>query len=611
MHRWTQLLIPTLREAPADAATISHKLLLRAGYVRQSGPGLFAWLFLGNRSMSKLAKLAGEEMSRIGQEVRLPALEPRALRKASGWWHSAGESRFAVHDHADHDFYLGTSHEEVAAQIAARELRSYKQLPQVWYHMHPAFHDEGRSKSGLLRTREFTAVSSYAFAIDAATLERTYVAHRELLSRIFERCGLRTVIAEEGIAEQEAKAFFVCTEGGEDVLVACAGCGYAATLAAAKSRLDPVVDSGPGSDDLEEVFTPQQKTIDEVAAALGVKATQVIKSYLAVALHQGADGPRQVPVLVFLRGDHQVNEGKLLAALASNGLKGAALRAMEAGEIRECFGLEPGFIGPVGLSPGNFPVNGRQRWEQPRFFVDAGLRGRRNLVAGANKPEYHLKNVTPGDAGSFKVDAGWWVDIRNVVEGDGCPACGLPLTFSPAVQIAHLRKLGTELCETMGVRVIDEHGGEVMPLMSAFGIALDRTLAACIEQSHDENGFWLPPAISPFEVVVTPTNTADAEIRAAAEEIAHSLAATGIDVLLDDRDERPGVKFKDADLVGIPYRINIGKKLAEGQVELFTRQTSSKADLPAKAVVESLRAMLAQQKLVSPTDAGQGAAALA
>ena len=593
MQRWSRLFIPTLREAPADAETISQQLLLRAGYLRQLGPGLYSFLFLGNRSMSKLVRLVRSEMDSIGQELGFPVLQPKS--EAPEWWHSAGESWFRFRDRAERDLCLGISHEEAAAKIAANELRSYRQLPQVWYHMHAAFRDEARAKAGLLQAREFTAVDSYSFDLEDAARERTYDQHRAAFTRIFEACGLRLRTADARFGGSDAEAIVVYTTAGAAEVASCAACGYAARPEAATSQLPAIDDGKPATAPPVAVSTPTQKTIDEVAASIGVKPSQIIKSYLAVATHERSDGPAQTPVIVFLRGDHQVNEAKLLRALANCGMEGAGLRPMEAEEIRECFGLEPGFIGPVGLAPEAFPVGSEKKWTRPKFFFDFGLRGRRNLVAGANKAGFHLKNVSPDDGGSFEVEGSGWIDVRDVVGGEGCPRCGRPLKFEKVVEMGHLRKLGTDLSGLSGVRVVDQRGREAAPMMGAFHIVLDRVLAACIEQNHDTNGFWLPPLIAPFEVIVTSTNTADERIKSGAEEIAQALTHEGIDVLLDDRDDRPGVKFKDADLIGVPYRINVGKKLVDGQVELFLRQNSAKSEVPVNAVVEKLCGILRTQ----------------
>jgi prolyl-tRNA synthetase len=598
MHRWSQLFIPTLREAPADAEVASHKFLVRAGYIRQLAAGLYSFLFLGNRSMVKIARIVREEMDCIGQEFHLPALHPRELWEASARWQVMGDSMFRLKDRGARDLCLGMTHEEVMTEIARRELRSYKQLPQIWYQIQSKFRDEPRPKSGLLRLREFMMKDSYSFDLDAAGLDISYQKHYDTYCRIFGRCGLKYIVVEAhsgAMGGSQSHEFMVYTDAGEDLVASCASCGYAANMEMASSKLEAVEDIEATGDVPVEVATPTQKTIEEVASYLGVESSQVIKSYLAVATYQYANGIAQTPVVVFLRGDHSVNEAKLLTALGKAGFSGADLRPMQADEIRECFGLEPGYIGPVAFFTPTFPVGGGGKWRRPQFYFDLGLKGRRNLIAGANKPGFHMKNVTPDSPSSFRVKDDWWIDLRNAVEGEGCPNCGHPLKFGKAMEIGHIFKLGYKYTESMGARVLDEHGKELTPIMGSYGIGLERILTACIEQNNDENGFWMPANIAPFQVLVTPTNTENEKIKTAAEEIAKALEAVGIDVLLDDRDERPGVKFKDADLVGIPYRINVGKKLAEGQVEVFTRSTSTKVDVAVDAVIRHIEKKLARE----------------
>jgi prolyl-tRNA synthetase len=594
MHRWSQQFIPTLREAPGDAEIASHKLLLRSGYVRQLAAGLYSFLFLGHRSMLKIAAIVRDEMSRVGQELCLPVLHPREFWEASGRWQAMGSELFRLQDRNQRDLCLATSDEEVVTELAHRELRSYKQLPQIWYQIHAKFRDEARPRSGLLRLRQFQMVDSYSFDRDLAGLDISYRKHEQAYRRVFDRCGLKYASADAagGIeGPVQSRQFLVYSDAGHQRIATCA-CGFAANINVATAGAQPIDDLAASSGAPVEVATPAQKTIEEVAEFLGVKPAQVIKSYFVVATCPAEDGATQTPVVAFLRGDHSVNEQKLLAALAKAGLKPATLRPMQADEIRECFDLEPGYIGPVGLSAEKFPVRGQRAWQRPQFLFDPALRGRRNLVAGANRPGYHLKNVTPDDANSFVVDPDAWADIREVIAGDSCCQCGGVLEIANAIELGHMFRLGTAYSDTMGLRVLDEHGKELTPVMGSYGLGLEHILVACIEQNNDENGFWLPPSIAPFYVVITPTNTADEKINAAASQIAQDLEAAGIDVLLDDRDERPGVKFKDADLVGIPYRVNIGKKLGEGMVELFTRSTNSKADVPTGDVIRLLRELL-------------------
>jgi prolyl-tRNA synthetase len=597
MHRWSQLFIPTLREAPADAEVASHKFLVRAGYIRQLAAGLYSFLFLGNRTLVRITRIVREEMDRIGQEFYLPALHPREIWEASGRWQVMGDNMFRLKDRGGRDLCLGMTEEEVMTEIARKELRSYKQLPQIWYQIQQKFRDEPRPKSGLLRVRQFTMKDSYSFDLDAAGLDVSYRKHYDAYCRIFDRCGLKYVVVEAhsgAMGGSQSHEFMVYTDAGEDFVVSCPSCGYAANVEKATSNLHPVEELTATASSPVEVATPDQRTIDEVASYLGIQPSQMIKSYFAVASYKFANGVAHTPVVVFLRGDHSVQEAKVLTALAHSGFSGADLRPMQADEIRECFGLEPGFIGPVGLFAASFPVGGGDKWRRPQFYFDLGLKGRRNLVSGANKPGFHLRNVTPNASESFFVKDDWWIDLRTVIPGEMCPQCGHALIGGKAVEIGHIFKLGYKYSDSMGARVLDENGKEVTPIMGSYGIGLERILTSCIEQSNDENGFWLPVSIAPFHVVVVPTNTTDEKINSGAIDIANRLEAAGLDVLLDDRDERPGVKFKDADLVGIPYRVNVGKKLAEGIVEVVTRSKSGRDDVAVADVVEHLKKLLSR-----------------
>src|SRR5271157_1813319 len=603
MHRWSKLFIPTLREAPADAEVASHKYLVRSGYIRQLAAGIYSFLFLGHRSMLKIADVVREEMDTIGQEFYLPALHPREIWEASGRWQAMGENMFRLKDRGGRDLCLGMTEEEVMTEIARKELRSYKQLPQIWYQIQQKFRDEPRPKSGLLRVRQFTMKDSYSFDMDASGLDVSYQKHHDVYCRIFDRCGLKYVVvhADSGaMGGSGSQEFMVYTDSGEDLVASCAECGYAANIEKATSRLEPVEELAPTGDGKPKlVHTPGKGAIADVSQFLNVSPNQDIKAVAYMATVRGsrqAEPGKQVdelkPVAVFLRGDHTVSETKLLAVLngelrkqsaAGKDLAVADLRPMAADEVQEFFSGPGGFIGPVG------PQFAMTALEDGFTAVqDAGLDGRHDMICGANQLDYHLRNVTPGRDFQATVVA----DVRNAVEGEGCPNCGHPLKIGKAVEVGHIFKLGYKYSESMGARVLDEHGKEVTPIMGSYGIGLERILTACIEQNNDENGFWMPANIAPFEVVVTPTNKADEKINAGAEEIAKALEAAGIDVLLDDRDERPGVKFKDADLIGVPYRINVGKKLGEGIVEVVTRAGSTREDLQAGAVVEQMKKLL-------------------
>jgi prolyl-tRNA synthetase len=585
MHRWSQLFIPTLREAPADAEVASHKFLVRAGYIRQLGAGIYSYLFLGNRSFNKIIAIVREEMDRIGQEFYLPALHPRELWESSGRWSVMGDNLFRLKDRKGADLALGMTHEEVMTEIARKELRSYKQLPQIWYQIQSKFRDEPRPKAGLLRVRQFMMKDSYSFDMDAAGLDGSYQKHREAYCRIFDRCGLNYLVIDAhsgAMGGTQSEEFMVYTPAGEDQVVSCANCKYAANLEKATSKLESVRDLEPEGDATPlEVHTPGQKTIEDVARFLGVSPKNKIKT-LALMIDSKDDKSGKLTsrgVVVLMRGDHQLNEAKLATALA-----GKETRPMQEEEIRQLFRSPAGFLGPLGIEW----AKGLDDLSRPLLLVDRALEGRTNLISGANKEDYHVKNVTPGK--NFQPTA--YADLRSVTAGEPCPNCGALLRMDTAVEIGHIFKLGYKYTESMGARVLDKNGKEVTLIMGSYGIGIERILTAAVEQSNDENGFWLPPQIAPFEIIVTPTNVGDEKLKTTAEDIASRLRAAGYDVLLDDRDERPGVKFKDADLVGIPFRINVGKKVTEGTVEVVQRSTRQSRDVSIGAISEYFQEIL-------------------
>jgi prolyl-tRNA synthetase len=581
MQLWSRLFIPTLREAPADAEVASHKFLVRAGYIRQLSSGIYSYLYLAQRSILKITDVVRQEMNTIGQEFFLPALHPRELWEASGRWTGMGDNMFRLKDRKGADLCLGMTHEEVMTDIARKELRSYKQLPQIWYQIQTKFRDEPRPKSGLLRVRQFTMKDSYSFDLEAAGLDVSYKKHYDVYRRIFDRCGLKYVVVEAhsgAMGGSQSQEFMVYTNAGEDLVTSCAACGYAANLEKATSKLPPIEDLAPTGDGTPElVETPGMKTIDEVAAFLGFSPNNNIKS-LAFMLRDGVSPAGEAiwrPLLVLMRGNDQMNEAKLVSAV-----EGREFRPMQEDEILQHFGTPPGYLGPVGLKLVRVvEKKGKRSYEGEAgdfiILVDEALRGRKNMVGGANREGYHLRNLTPDV--TFRYTR--YADLRSVLEGEGCPNCGQPLKLGTTVEIGHIFKLGYKYSESMGARVLDKDGKEVTPIMGSYGIGIERILTSVIEQNHDEHGFWLPPLIAPFEVIVVPTNVADAKLSSAASQIAAELEKAGVDVLLDDRDERPGVKFKDADLVGIPYRINVGKKLADGKVEVITRSTRESRDV--------------------------------
>ena len=578
MHRWSELFIPTLREAPADAEVASHKFLVRAGYIRQLAAGIYSYLFLGNRSFNKIIRIVREEMDRIGQEFYLPALHPRELWEASGRWAVMGENLFRLKDRKGGELCLGMTEEEVMTSIALKDLRSYKQLPQIWYQIAPKFRDELRPRSGLLRVRQFIMKDSYSFDMDAAGLDVSYKKHYEAYCRIFDRCGLKYLVVEAdsgAMGGKESHEFMVRTPAGEDQIVSCDGCRYAANLEKATSKLDEVTDLWPEGDGKPlEVHTPGQKTIEEVARFLGVSPKNKIKTLALMADEVDGTGKKKSrAVVVLMRGDHQLNEAKLNATAAT------ATRPMEESEIEALFNSPAGYLGPMGIE---WATDLKTHNGKAVLLVDKALEGRANLIGGANKKDYHLKNLTPGK--DFHPTA--YADLRSVAAGEACPNCGKPLRIDTAVEIGHIFKLGYRYSDSMGLRVLDQNGKEVKPIMGCYGIGIERILTAAVEQGNDQDGFWLPTSIAPFEIVVSPVNMKDEAVKNAASDIARRLGDAGFDVVLDDRDERPGVKFKDADLVGIPYRVTVGKKVTEGTVEVVFRSTRQVHDVTISAIVE-------------------------
>ena len=499
--RWSKLFIPTLRENPADAEGVAGQLLLRAGYLRQLVPGVYANLFLGERSLGKIAKIVREEMDAIGgQELRLPVLHPAA---------------------------------SVVAAIAEGELRSYRQLPQIWHHMQTKVDEQKHSRPDLLRARQFLVSESFSFDLDSAGRDVSYQKHAVAYSNVLDRCGLKYIVAET----QSGASFVGASDAGEDLVVHCAGCGCAASVENAAARATPPSIADPDGDFAPEPFhTPGRKTIADVADFTGLPETSQMKSLVLVA-----DGQ---PVLALVRGDHSLNETKFAQVMQAT-----EFRPAHAEEILEWFGAGGGSLGPVGVK--------NMRVVNMHIVADEALRGRRNMIAGANKDDYHLRHVTPGE--DFEPE---YFDLRQVVPGDACFRCGGALDFIRCIEIAHVHKAGC--C-----------GGN----NGSYSLYLERVLSAAVELHHDQDGMALPAAIAPFDVVVTPVSIADAALRSASEELYESCRKMDLDTLFDDRDERPGVKFKDADLIGIPYRITIGKKLTEGMVEVVERRSKKREDV--------------------------------
>ena len=594
--RWSQYFIPTLREDPADAEVVSHKLLLRAGVVRQLSAGIYSYLPLGQRIALRVMQILREEMNRIGgQEFFLPALHPAELWQESGRWQAIDDIMFRLKDRKGTDLCLGMTHEEVFTAIARNELRSYKQLPQVWYQIQVKFRDEPRPKSGLMRLRTFTMKDAYTFDVDWEGLDKSFNDQREAYVRIFTRCGIQFSIVEASsgaMGGTQSNEFMARTDAGEDFVASCAECGYAANLEKATSRLAKIEDEA-GPDAPEEFPTPGVRTIEDLAKIpYLVAARRQIKTLVYVATIDGESRP----VLALLRGDHALHEVKFADAIGAT-----AVRPAHPEEIRELLGASAGSLGAVcAKETSKEATTGmklrdsagsvlNRKYPRGVFIVaDEGLRGRSNMTTGANKDDHHIRGV----AIERDIEVDQWADLRTVESGEACPRCDSgKLEVFKAMEIGHIFKLGTKYSESMGARVLTAEGKEVPIIMGSYGIGVERIITAAIEQHHDADGIIWPKSLTPFDVVVTMTNIKDEKLREAGEKLYEDLRHAGLEVLLDDRDERAGVKFKDADLIGIPYRITIGKKIADEMVELFDRHAKQSEDVKLTDVVSRVQAL--------------------
>jgi prolyl-tRNA synthetase len=581
--RWSQFFIPTLREDPADAEVVSHRLLLRAGLVRQLAAGIYSYLPLAWRVMTRIQNVIREEMNAIGgQEFLLPALNPKEIWEESGRWTVMGDNMFRLKDRKGADLCLGMTHEEIFTSIARHEVRSYKQLPQVWYQIQTKFRDEPRPKSGVLRVRQFIMKDAYSFDVDQAGLDRSFEDQRQAYIKIFTRCGLKFSIVEASSGSMGGSAsneFMVKTDAGEDLIATCEACGYAANLEKATSQLTVVIDGPSALSAPEEFPTPGVRTIEDlISFPGGATAERQIKSLVYVATDERGENE---PVLALLRGDHQLHETKLADALGA-----MQVRPAHPEEIRELLGAGAGSLGGFGAKQ-MAKASGREL----RIVADRALEGRTNMTTGANKDDHHLRGVDI--ARDIPVDL--WTDLRTVQSGERCPNCEAgTLDVAKALEIGHIFKLGTKYSVSMGASVLNQDGKEVPIVMGSYGIGVERIMAAAIELHHDADGIRWPRQIAPFDAVVTVTNMKQEEMREAGERLYKELRAAGLEVLLDDRDERAGVKFKDADLIGIPFRVTVGKKIADGKVELFERETKQSEDVSLDEV-----AALVQQRALA------------
>ena len=564
--RWSQLHIPTLREDPADADAASHRLLLRAGFIRPLMAGHYSLLPLGVRVRTKIMNVIREEMNAIGaQEFLLPVMQPAQIWQKSGRLTTMGDIMFRLKDRKGADMVLGVTHEEIFATLAV-ELSSYRELPQFWYQFQLKFRDEPRAKSGLLRVREFTMKDSYSFDVDEAGLDASFEAHRGAYERIFARLGLPAIAVEASsgnMGGSDSIEFMCPADAGEDLVARCPDCGYAANLEKATSAVPPITDE-PGPAAPQQLPTPGVATIDDLVNKHGIAADRQIKTLVQVV-----DGQ---PTLVLLRGDHPLADQKLVDATGA-----VEIRPAQADEIAAALGASPGSLGAVGVT--DLPV-----------LADLALRGRSGMTTGANIDGVHLTGVDV----ARDIAVGSWADLREVTEGEPCPRCGTPLEFLRAIEVGHIFKLGRKYTTALGVTVTGPDGTAITPIMGSYGLGVDRAIAAIAEVHHDDAGLAWPLQVAPAEVTVVLVSMKDEAARAVAEDIYRELRAGGADVLIDDRDERPGVKFRDAELTGIPVRVSVGSRdLADGVVEVTRRATGEKARVPAGDAVARIRDILA------------------
>lgn len=567
---YSRYFIPTVKETPSDAEVISHQLMLRAGMIRKLAAGIYNYLPLGLRSIRKFENIVREEMNKADAiEMLMPSVQPAELWQESGRWAFYGKELLRFKDRKDGEFCMGPTHEEVITDMVRREIKSYRQMPVNFYQIQTKFRDEIRPRFGLMRGREFIMKDAYSFDVDSAAADSSYDKMYNAYMRIFERCGLnfRAVEADTGsIGGSSSHEFMVLADSGEDAIVSCNACRYAANVEKAESRAVQLNGAGELLS-IQKTATPEMKSIVDVAAFLGLATNRTIK-----ALVYCSDAEEFVMAL--LRGDHELNEIKLKNALGWNDIRMATEE-----EVQRLTGSPTGFLGPVGLK------------EKITVVADLLVQNMTNSVIGANEKDMHYCNANSGR--DFTPDR--FIDIRNVEAGDGCPRCSEgKLEIWRGIEVGHVFKLGSKYSQALNATYLDANGKEQVIFMGCYGIGIGRTVAAAIEQNHDENGIIFPIPIAPFHCSVVAINTKDKGVVAASEELYLTLEKLGIEVLFDDRDERPGIKFKDNDLIGIPLRIVVGSKgLAEGKVELKIRATGEVLSLPIEEAAATVQQMIA------------------
>jgi len=556
--RYSQYLLNTLKETPADAEVVSHQLMMRAGMIRKVAAGIYSYLPLGLRSIRKVEQIVREEMNRAGAiELLMPMVVPAELWQESGRWEQYGKELLRIKDRKEAAFCLGPTHEEVITDIVRREVRSYRQLPLNLYQVQSKFRDEIRPRFGLMRGREFIMKDAYSFDADEAGADIAYEKMYQAYRRIFERCGLRfrAVEADTGnIGGSSSHEFMVLADSGEDAIVSCDSCEYAANVEKAELR-DPATPAPAPTQPLQKVATPEKRTIEEVAEFLKARPEQLIKT-LVVQTDAGET------VVVLLRGNRELNDIKLCRLLGCN-----EVQLAEEEVVKQVTGAPTGFAGPVGL--------------KVRILADFEVRSMVDAITGANEADAHYTGVAYGR--DFTVDS--FADLREAVAGDPCPRCNGTLEIWRGIEVGHVFKLGTKYSKALEATFLNAQGQEQVLFMGCYGIGIGRTVAAAIEQNHDANGMIFPMPLAPFQVVVTMVNPNDEEVNRAAEALYAELLELGVEVLLDDRDERPGSKFKDADLLGIPLRVTVGARgLKEGNLELQERRSGQREMIPVAEV---------------------------
>lgn len=566
--RWTQAFLPTFKEVPSDALELSHQLMLRTGLMRMLTAGVYSYLPLGWRAMRKVMAVIREEMDRIGgQEFMLPVLAPAEVWSETGRLQEIGDLMFKLQDRKKRELCLCPTHEEIIVSIARNQVRSYRDMPQIWYQIQTKFRDELRPRSGVLRARQFTMKDAYSLGADEKQLDQSYELHRIAYERISKRCGLSfvTVKASSGMMGGSASEEFMVPAGaGEDTVVRCSSCSYAANTEVAMSRM-PKIEGMDGA--LEEVHTPGYRTVDEVSGFLKIKPEMLMKSL--VVIHE------EKPAFILIRGDDEMNESKVTSAL------GGEWRPAEPQEVLALCQAHVGYVSPVGI-------------KGVRILADLRLEGAVGLVSGANKEDYHIRNINL--ARDVKVEK--FIDLRNVKDGEGCPKCGEPLKIIQVIEIGHIFKLGLKYSKAMGANFLDAEGHEKPIVMGSYGMGVERIIAACIEQEsgHDKDGIIWPMSIAPYQVIVLPINMSHKETVKTADKIYKECQEAGLEVLLDDRDERPGVKFKDDDLIGVPIRVTVGEKtLAEGKVEVKLRREKAPVRVTPGEAVPKVKALIAEE----------------